>query len=669
MEKPGVIIGLAVSLPFGVNGKAYETFYQEQCRPLLTVLSRRPVPLALYLSAYYLEWLENRHPEAVTVLRDLSKLKQAEMLGGAFYEPLFPLIPLAYRHGHIEEMTTLLRRTFSRRPRGSWLGDGVWEPTGPSSFKNSGIDYVFINDTHFKAAGLKSDDLTGPFLTEDQGKTLLAFPVDSEAGRYFLDHSPQDSYAFFCGRLKAPVKKEEAGRRRLCSVFFSTEEWEHRNLAEWLDGFFGLVEGGEEFLPELPEKNARPEQRYRKVYLPCLIPGRMLPDRKRLPSSFNPRSLLDIYPEFNFLYAKQVYVSLLVSQYRGDRIRKKNALLEIRKAQHNRFYWYPSGEEEHYRAYRQAAYKYLIAAEDLVRESGVFHPSLFSYDFTMDGIKSYLYRGEGVNAYVHREGGRLFEFDSLERPWNYQAGHCHFQPFFQSLDSFVDGFLTRPAAPREGPSPSPGSAAGEGETLAGVLYKERVLDGDLCRLGFELEIKVPDLSGKKRPLLITKDFAFKEEGLTVSYGLKNLSAQDLEFNFTTELNFSFASPADKLLLDLVSRGRARGPEPFSESTLRDIKSCRIQDEKNKMALLFSVSKNCTLAASLKRVPPGGGSLLLAHSFLLGWRKTVEAQKTWTVEVSLRLEKLTGSEPPPRLPSPEPPIKITTDSATPAPFSS
>jgi predicted glycosyl hydrolase (DUF1957 family) len=50
-----------------------------------------------------------------------------EILGGGFYEPMMPLIPLQDKIGQIELLTTYLRKQFGKRPQGCWLPALAWE--------------------------------------------------------------------------------------------------------------------------------------------------------------------------------------------------------------------------------------------------------------------------------------------------------------------------------------------------------------------------------------------------------------------------------------------------------------------------------------------------------------------------------------------------------------
>ena len=101
-----------------------------------------------------MEWLEQMHPEFLTLLAEMVTRGQVEVLGGGYYDPILPLIPMNDKLGQLEKMTTLLRVRFETRPRGCWIAEKVWEPSLASVLRASGIDYTFVDDGQFRIAGV-----------------------------------------------------------------------------------------------------------------------------------------------------------------------------------------------------------------------------------------------------------------------------------------------------------------------------------------------------------------------------------------------------------------------------------------------------------------------------------------------------------------------------------
>ena len=633
MKSTILVLGVANSQPAGLSQSHYESVYQDCFRPFLSVLNEFPeIPVSLYYSGPLLEWMESRHPEAIMLLSELVKRKQVEMLGGGYYEPILPMIPNTDRVSHIEAMTTFIRKRFGRRPRGGWLGEMIWEPNQPVSLKNSGIEYTFLEDSYFKIAGARGDELYFPCLTEDQGKTIIVSPVDSDMAAYFLENSAADSFSYLKMRLKNMAKKDPLERNRMLSVFFNTEEWRKRDFGGWIREFFSLIQSEKEnFSLELAESFTRTPYPLKKIYFPSLVPGKMLPDRKNIPKHETARNLLSIYPEINLVYSKLVYVSLLISQVRGDKSRKKTARQDLWKAQSSRLYWYPQDQGELFRPIRQEAYRILLSTEKTTRETGIFQPSIVLYDFDMKGTFDYLYQGAGVNVYIRKEGARMFELDYLPRPWNYQDTHCHWMEPRGNRDSFIERFFTDQENPRK-------TDGGGGFSLDRMLFDEVEVDREKMKVSFRLETRIPDINGRKRPICLIKEYTFRKNGLNLLYEIRNLSDQELDFHFSSELNFHFCSQGPELVFEYITRGK-RKAEAMEAGNYRDIKLAEVKDVKNKTVLSLSTSKNCELVTSTQTVEDENcGPLYQGSRFLLGWRKKAEPQKSWAVELSLRLDK-------------------------------
>ena len=81
------------------------------------------------------------------MLAELVNRKQVEILGGGFYEPIFPLIMPIDRVGQIELNTTNIRKQVGKKPRGIFLGDTVWDPSLISSFKTCGMEFAILHNS------------------------------------------------------------------------------------------------------------------------------------------------------------------------------------------------------------------------------------------------------------------------------------------------------------------------------------------------------------------------------------------------------------------------------------------------------------------------------------------------------------------------------------------
>jgi alpha-amylase len=197
MGRTRFIIGTHNHLPLGRNGEAAERLYQESLKPFLAVLYRYPgFPVTLHYSGILMEWLEDSHPEFLTLLGEMVARGQVEILGGGYYDPILPLIPTNDKLGQLEKMTTWLRVRFETRPRGCWIVEKVWEQSLASVLSASGMDYTFVDDGQFALAGVNEDEMFMPFITEDQGKIISLLPVSERMAELAAKADPAQAITF-----------------------------------------------------------------------------------------------------------------------------------------------------------------------------------------------------------------------------------------------------------------------------------------------------------------------------------------------------------------------------------------------------------------------------------------------------------------------------------------
>ena len=178
MQKTHLIIGAYNHLPEGLSESEFEGVYQSCYRPFLSVLNRFPeIQATLFFSGSLLKRFEFRHPEYLMLLEEMTARRQVELLGGGFYAPIMPLIPSADRLGQIELLTTYLRKTFGKRPRGCWLSEFAWEPWLSSTLQTCGMDYTFLSAEQFMESIPGSRENLLPIITEDQGRCTTILPV------------------------------------------------------------------------------------------------------------------------------------------------------------------------------------------------------------------------------------------------------------------------------------------------------------------------------------------------------------------------------------------------------------------------------------------------------------------------------------------------------------
>ena len=92
-----------------------EEIYEKSVKKLVGLLYSNPrICASISFSGIMLDWYEKKHPEVMDVLKDLTNRKQVEIIGGGYYDPLFPLLLPVDRLGQIELFQSQLRKTLGK---------------------------------------------------------------------------------------------------------------------------------------------------------------------------------------------------------------------------------------------------------------------------------------------------------------------------------------------------------------------------------------------------------------------------------------------------------------------------------------------------------------------------------------------------------------------------
>lgn len=561
MNKIKLIIGAHGHAPFGSSEEDLESAYQAQYKPFIASLYKYPkVPFVLHHSGVLLAWIEQRHPEYFMLLEELINRKQVEIIGGGFYEPMLPLLPLADRLGQIELLTTYLRKHFGKRPRGCWLPGLIWEQPLVATLQTCGMDYTFLESDQFSQAGLSGPDLERPCLTEDQGKIVTVFPLSRRLTETVLKGD-------FDGFVQLVAEPVSDGGERTATVF--------------VEGLFNGKPGAEALFCDFLERISRQESAFElsvpsrvlkaasvfsKAYFPSsaeknVMYWAMSEERRKafneiadlggdsadqlLASCLSgslPRHFLIRYPEANGIYTKMLYTHILINQLRGDKYRKRAAREDLWKAQGCDGFWHIADGGIYRNRIRKSTYRSLIDAEKITREKGVFIPSVIAVDINLDGEREFLLQGSELNAYVQNKGGSLFELDCLAKSWNYLDTMGRRRESYLEGDQILDelprtAFADRLLHPEITLKDAVSNTFPYSRNCAAERYDEIATD----RVHQEITLqKNAAFSGDFGGIEIRKKYALKKNLLQVYYTLSNRGDAPARFNFAPEIDLSLA---------------------------------------------------------------------------------------------------------------------------------
>lgn len=195
----------------------------ERCyKPFLHTLYRYPeFRFAVHFSGWLLDFLFERYPHDMALLREMITRGQVELFGAGDSEPVLAAIPERDRIGQLRTFSVKLKKKLGQRPQGAWLTERVWESTVVPALTKCGIRYVIVDDYHFICAGKCKIELDGFFTTEEDGHPLDLFPI-SEALRYRLPFSPAHEAIIF---IESLADQATAGRQPAAVYFDDIEKF------------------------------------------------------------------------------------------------------------------------------------------------------------------------------------------------------------------------------------------------------------------------------------------------------------------------------------------------------------------------------------------------------------------------------------------------------------
>ena len=167
--------------PVGNFDFVFAEAYEKSYLPMVEILEKHAaIRLALHYTGSLRDWIVKNRPDFFPRVAALVARGQVEMLTGGYYEPILVSIPDADKLGQIAMLTESVRSDFGVEPRGAWLAERVWEPSLAKPLAQAGVEYIIVDDTHFKHVGLTDDDLFGYYVTEEQGYPLKVFGTSKQ---------------------------------------------------------------------------------------------------------------------------------------------------------------------------------------------------------------------------------------------------------------------------------------------------------------------------------------------------------------------------------------------------------------------------------------------------------------------------------------------------------
>ncbi|MDD5491637.1 MAG: DUF1926 domain-containing protein, partial [bacterium] len=472
MKKVNLIFGVHNHQPVGNFDHIFEEAYQKAYLPFMKVLLRHPqVKMSFHYTGALFQFIQEKHPEFIEQIRQMVKQKQIEIMTGGFYEPILAILPDDDKKAQIEKLTTFIRKTTGYQARGMWLAERIWEPHLVKSLQEAKVEYVVVDDYHFKSAGLTEEDLYGYYLTEEQGRSLAMFPI-SQKLRYIIPFAMPEKTIEYCAQVAS-----EEGERLLVIAddgekFGIWPQTYHSVYEEkWLERFFEKLEENSSWLKTTTFTEYLDTYKPKgRAYVPCASYSEMLEwslpehaqevyehivDRIKQNQDQHDylqfikggfwRNFLVKYSESNNMHKKMLEVSVRVNAALKTGIDDPKiwqAQDELLAAQANDGYWHGVFGGLYMSHLRRSIYENLIKAENNLDAAivPINEPTCQILDYNNDGNVEIIVAGKTVKLYVSPEvGGKILELDY--RPKNFNCLNVlsrHKEAYHQKIKDFVN---------------------------------------------------------------------------------------------------------------------------------------------------------------------------------------------------------------------------------------
>ncbi|MCR5124920.1 MAG: hypothetical protein K6B43_06980 [Treponema sp.] len=606
MKRLKVTISLILKYSSLQTAADLEQKYQSIYRYIATFFYQHPYNrLNIFFPGPLLLWLDENHPEFTKLLTKMVARKQIEILGGSFYDALLPTIFPIDRSGQLELLTSEIRRIFGKRPRGAVFESSVWDNSLVPTLQNGGMEYVFLDSSLAKG---RNEFV--PYILNEKGKSIkvllhnenLTFRSDYEVSPYIeklLSESFSDELNGDLFENVEPYFSDSDEAAHVVSLKIEENQFMELVNSLWLEKFYLACR--EEFQDRIeicfPLEYLGSCDEFVQVFIPSGIA-----EKYKASSVFD---YLFTHRRSKSLYNRMLYISMLLSQCKGDKSRRNAAREYLWKAQSGESYIYDSSDDE--AAFlnakiRQYAYRNLSESEKMVREADEFKESVFSFDYNGDGHEEYVCSMSHFNAVISQKAAQIFEFNVMKNSGNY-ADNENGRGFFLSC-LFNDRQFSDYESGR----------AVESTVNSAVFSKKFFVESafnpsrnEVKLLGMEnFALLKDDGSVEKVPVSMIKKYVATSNGLMVQFILKNESHLPIKGKLVVESNFAqmdFSLPeCNSYSLEVIHGDEKSAVLSGTEigigeilrncGSLSDVSFMQITDKFNDVSFLYEPNESC-----------------------------------------------------------------------------
>ncbi len=561
-----LLFGIHCHQPVGNFEFVFEDIYDRSYKPFIKeAYKHSDFKFAVHVTGVLWEWVAKKHPEFVSLLKEMLGRGQIELLSGAYYEAVLNRIPSKDRRLQIAKLNAFIEDVFGVKPTGMWLAERVWSSEIVSDIVLSGIKYTLVDDYHFVAAGFGADELRGYYLTEYGGDVLAIFPI-SKRLRYYIPFKPVNDVLSYMKAMDNDVVISFFDDGEKFGAWPSTYDWIYKG--GWLASFMESVStSGDISLMHFSDilSKARPTGR---CYLPMasyfemgkwslppnrqidfdkagkLLVGSEMDDYALLRGGIWDNFLIK-YPESNWMHKRVLGLSKLCKD-------DNPAMDYILRAECNDPYWHGVFGGIYLPHLRHAVYKNIIAAESIL-EGGW---GVKVEDVDKDGKEEIRLFDKRFLLYIKPfDGGSVVELDDMKSGFNYLDTISRRFESYHVVEAGEDGSEDATIESIHSVKRLSDTHDIYYDMYQRHAFRDHLLDS-LPSLQELYESRVSSESNGDyefysvgnsvvlwsfydgKALLVKKRFSLQKDGLNVGYLLRNMYGGEKQFLFASELNLA-----------------------------------------------------------------------------------------------------------------------------------
>lgn len=584
--------------------KDYKTIYA----PLVKFLfSHQNFKFNFSFSGPEILYFKKRHTELLSICKTMIERNQIEILGGGFYNPILPLLSSVDRNGQIDMLSSEIRQSFQKRPRGAFLFADSWDSSLVSSFSTCGIEYLLLDSNLIPKEKLNFL----PLLMADFGKSVEIFPTYQE----FIPEPETNIEDFVQNIIKLAEKIDKNNQyfqvspNRILNISLSHDEISKLLENKWfekLDLFFTENQNC-----KLKLINPLEYKKSNDFKIPCFIKNGINTNLskyfeipyKKISQSFYDKSIYDFmftYPNARNLYNRILYIQMMINQYKGDKMRKKAAREKLWQAQNGvGLLGISDFQILSNSTFRQKCYKYLMEAEKILREYN-FKESVLNFDYNSDGFNEYVCRMDNYFAYISLFGGSIKELDILKNTGNYADNLKRIKEFDGIDDNYDRGIFVDYIFDKNQFE----NYINELSSGDGIFSRTKYSELKFSRHHNELQLDAIAFFGKeKQKIYLRKKYTINSTGMNVQYIIRNESDKILNAKFAIESNFANTNynPNNERFFNIevadsdfvrTLDSQKSTKELYQNEELSNVDVVRLSDSENGVSFSFEANENC-----------------------------------------------------------------------------